>query len=82
MEEEVPKWLRVYSVEILVTVIKDPGLQHWMQPKKSIKSEALCYKRLSHLDAETQASQAVAPHRCSPVAGCVSAADCWQQTTC
>lgn len=33
-----------------------------MQPNKSIKSEALCYKRLSHLGTETQEARQWPPH--------------------
>lgn len=50
--------MTAYTVEILVALTKGPVPENWMQPSESVKSEALC--KMYHLDADTQAGQAVA----------------------
>lgn len=54
--------MTVYTLEIPVVLTKGPVPENWIQPNESGNSEALCCK-MYHLDAETQAGQAVARGR-------------------
>lgn len=47
------------------SLIKAQITEDWMQPNKSVKTEALCYK-MYLLDVETQARQAVGPSQILP----------------
>lgn len=63
----------LYTLEILVTLIKGPGHENWIQPKESVTSEALCYKMYPWMLRPKQARWWLSAQICS--VGCVSAAD-------